>query len=110
MCIGPLTGGGFNPARAFGPMLVCGVLEDEFGQWLVVYTLGPIIGALIAVLLVRYFYPDELEEAEASRPRARTSCDDPGRGHLARRRAPSATCGRHRSGVGAAPVHAAAHP
>ena len=65
MIIGPLTGGGFNPARAFGPMLVCGTLGDNFGQFVVVYTLGPIIGALIAVFLVRYFYPDDLEEAEA---------------------------------------------
>ena len=65
MCIGPLTGGGFNPARAFGPMLVSGTLGDNFGQFLVTYTLGPIIGALIAVFLVRYLYPDDLEEAEA---------------------------------------------
>ena len=65
MIIGPLTGGGFNPARAFGPMLVSGTLGDDFGDFIVVYTLGPIIGALIAVFLVRYLYPDELEEAEA---------------------------------------------
>ena len=45
-------------------MLVSGVLDDEFGQFIVVYTLGPIIGALIAVFLVRYFYPEELEEAQ----------------------------------------------
>src|SRR5262249_39115704 len=62
MCIGPLTGGGFNPARAFGPMLVSGTLDDNFGQWLVVYTIGPIIGALLAAWFVRYCYPDELEE------------------------------------------------
>ena len=64
MIIGPLTGAGLNPARAFGPMLVSGVLDNEFGQFIVVYTLGPIIGALIAVFLVRYFYPEELEEAQ----------------------------------------------
>jgi MIP family channel proteins len=68
MCIGPLTGAGLNPARAFGPMLVGGVLDDEFGQWLVVYTIGPIIGALIAAWLIRYLYPDEIEEAEAVTP------------------------------------------
>lgn len=66
MCIGPLTGGGFNPARAFGPLLVSG--ELGFGTWIVVYTLGPIIGALLAVFSVRYFYPDDLEEAEAVTP------------------------------------------
>ncbi len=66
MCIGPLTGGGINPARAFGPLLVAG--ELGVGDWLVVYTLGPILGALAAVGFVRYFYPDELEEAEAVTP------------------------------------------
>ena len=63
MCIGPLTGAGLNPARAFGPMLVSGELGDNFGQFLVVYTLGPIVGALFAASLERYFYPEELEEA-----------------------------------------------
>lgn len=65
MCIGPLTGAGLNPARAFGPLLVSGELGDNIGQFLVTYTLGPIVGALIAVFLIRYLYPDDLEEAEA---------------------------------------------
>jgi len=56
MCIGPLTGGAFNPARAFGPLLVSGELGDNFGQFLVTYTAGPIIGALLAVFLVGYLY------------------------------------------------------
>ena len=65
MCIGPLTGGGVNPARAFGPLLVSHQLSDNFGQFIVTYTLGPIIGALLAVFLVNYLYPDDLQEAEA---------------------------------------------
>lgn len=47
---GPLTGAGVNPARAFGPALVAG----EWGSWdqfLVAYTLAPIIGGVIAALL-----------------------------------------------------------
>ena len=65
MCIGPLTGAGLNPARAFGPLLVSHQLSDNFGQFIVTYTLGPIIGALLAVFLVNYLYPDDLQEAEA---------------------------------------------
>jgi MIP family channel proteins len=62
MCIGPMTGGGFNPARAFGPLLVSGTLGDNFGTFLLVYTAGPIIGALVATFLVQWFYSDEAAE------------------------------------------------
>ena len=62
MCIGPLTGAGFNPARAFGPMLVSDTLFDNFGTFLFVYTLGPVVGALIATFLVQWFYPGDVEE------------------------------------------------
>ena len=51
-CIGPLTGGSFNPARAFGPALVSG----EFGgadTFLLAYVLAPIVGGLLAA--VGYF-------------------------------------------------------
>jgi MIP family channel proteins len=53
MCIGPLTGAGFNPARAFGPALV----GDAFGgggTFLFVYCLGPIVGALAAGLVYHW--------------------------------------------------------
>ncbi len=53
MVIAPLTGAGFNPARSFGPALV----GDEFGglaDFLIVYCLGPVIGALLAAGV--YFY------------------------------------------------------
>jgi glycerol uptake facilitator protein len=46
----PLTGAGFNPARAFGPALVSG----EWGgadTFLLVYVVAPLIGALVAVFL-----------------------------------------------------------
>jgi MIP family channel proteins len=49
MIIGPLTGGGFNPARWFGPALI----GNEFASsW--VYIIGPIVGALLAALLYRF--------------------------------------------------------
>jgi MIP family channel proteins len=47
MAIGPLTGAGFNPARALGPAVV-GEAFNGVGTFLYVYFLGPVIGALIA--------------------------------------------------------------
>ena len=50
MCIAPLTGAGFNPARAFGPALV-GHAFDGAGQFFMVYIVGPLLGAVVAVIL-----------------------------------------------------------
>jgi MIP family channel proteins len=44
---GALTGGSFNPARAFGPSLVSG----EFDNFLLVYVLAPVLGALLAAFV-----------------------------------------------------------
>ncbi|HEV2812134.1 MAG TPA: aquaporin [Solirubrobacteraceae bacterium] len=49
MVMGPLTGAGLNPARAFGPSLVGG--GEAAGDFIVAYTLGPIVGALLAGVL-----------------------------------------------------------
>ena len=49
MCIGPLTGAGINPARAFGPALV-GHSFGGAGTFLFVYVAGPIIGAVAAAV------------------------------------------------------------
>jgi MIP family channel proteins len=50
MVIGPLTGAGLNPARAFGPALVAGSFNGA-GTFLLVYVLAPILGALAAAFL-----------------------------------------------------------
>jgi glycerol uptake facilitator protein len=50
MVFGPLTGAGFNPARSFGPALV-GHEFDGGGQFLLVYVVGPLVGALVAAFL-----------------------------------------------------------
>jgi glycerol uptake facilitator protein len=50
MVIGPLTGGSFNPARSFGPALVSGEWGGFF-DFLLVYTVAPVVGALLAGLL-----------------------------------------------------------
>jgi MIP family channel proteins len=49
MCIGPLTGAGINPARAFGPALV-GHSFGGAGTFLFVYVAGPIVGGVAAAL------------------------------------------------------------
>ena len=53
MVLAPLTGAGFNPARSFGPALV-GESFNGADDFLLVYVLGPVLGALIAAGV--YFY------------------------------------------------------
>jgi glycerol uptake facilitator-like aquaporin len=43
---GALTGAAFNPARALGPMIVTGNLNDA---WL--YVAAPIVGAIVAAMV-----------------------------------------------------------
>jgi MIP family channel proteins len=63
---GPLTGGGVNPARALGPMIVAGELGDAW-----VYIVGPILGGLVAAFAAKYALrgfqmEQEKEEVEVS--------------------------------------------
>jgi MIP family channel proteins len=46
---GPITGGGVNPARALGPMIVAGQLDDFW-----IYIVGPLIGAVLAAPLAAF--------------------------------------------------------
>jgi MIP family channel proteins len=50
MVMAPLTGAGFNPARSFGPAIVSGEFNGV-GQFLLVYVLAPVIGAVVAGVL-----------------------------------------------------------
>jgi glycerol uptake facilitator protein len=50
MAVGPLTGAGLNPARAFGPSVVADGSEPV-GDFIVAYVLGPTVGALLAGVL-----------------------------------------------------------
>jgi glycerol uptake facilitator-like aquaporin len=50
MVLAPLTGAGFNPARSFGPAIVSGEWGGG-GDFLIVYVVGPVLGALIAGFL-----------------------------------------------------------
>ncbi len=50
MIFGPVSGGGFNPARAFGPA-VAGEFGEGAGTWLLVWVLGPLLGAVLAAFV-----------------------------------------------------------
>jgi MIP family channel proteins len=50
MTFAPLTGAGLNPARALGPAIVAGSFSGGFGDFAVVYIVGPIVGGLVASL------------------------------------------------------------
>jgi len=55
MIIGPLTGAGVNPARSFGPALVAHHWGG-LGHWIVVYALGPVVGAVLAAVSYSYMF------------------------------------------------------
>ena len=48
--IGPLTGAGLNPARAFGPALVSGEWGG-FDDFVLTYVLAPVVGGVLAALV-----------------------------------------------------------
>jgi MIP family channel proteins len=55
---GPLTGGYLNPARAFGPALVSGYLDN-----LPAFLIGPILGAVLAALFYEYVFMTDSDMA-----------------------------------------------
>jgi len=60
---GPLTGASVNPARWFGPALIGDALDASD---LLVYVLGPLVGAVVALLVYRFVIagPQYAEGAE----------------------------------------------
>ncbi|HSD04271.1 MAG TPA: MIP family channel protein [Nitrosopumilaceae archaeon] len=53
----PLTGASVNPARTFGPALISGFWEFHWIYWV-----GPIIGGIIAGLIMNYVFVKKAEQ------------------------------------------------
>jgi MIP family channel proteins len=51
MIFGPVSGAGLNPARAFAPALVADAFGEGAGTWILIWIIGPVIGALLAAFL-----------------------------------------------------------
>jgi len=56
IALGPMTGASLNPARTFGPYIGNAIFGGlcPWGQFIIVYTIGPIVGAVIAAFLYDY--------------------------------------------------------
>ncbi|TRZ78871.1 MAG: MIP family channel protein [Nitrosopumilales archaeon] len=52
----PLTGASVNPARTFGPALISGYWTNHLMYWI-----GPIVGAIIAGLIMNYIFVKKAE-------------------------------------------------
>lgn len=53
----PLTGASVNPARTFGPALVSGFWEFHWMYWA-----APIVGGIIAVVIMKYIYLNQKDD------------------------------------------------
>ena len=56
----PLTGASMNPARSLSPTLIAGDAGLWEVQWL--YWVGPIVGGIIAGLIINYIYVNKAEK------------------------------------------------
>ncbi len=54
----PFTGGAMNPARALGPAVAAGYLNN-----MGVYWVGPLLGAVVVAVVYEYILRPECQEA-----------------------------------------------
>jgi aquaporin Z len=66
MFAGPISGASMNPARSFGPALV-----SMHFEYLWIYLVAPVLGALIAVPVCRLICPEKCCEPRSSLPDGR---------------------------------------
>ena len=64
----PLTGASMNPARTFGPALVSGFWELHWLYWV-----APIIGGIIAGVIMNYVFVNKAEPETKSRSRSNSA-------------------------------------
>lgn len=57
MIVGPISGGGINPARVLGPALLGRDLEHVW-----IYVVGPIVGGLVGAFAYRLLRPEEVRK------------------------------------------------
>jgi aquaporin Z len=62
---GPLTGAAMNPARAFGPSLLAGIVDQNH---FFIYWVGPLVGAVVAAVLYENVLLREPVETEIAAP------------------------------------------
>lgn len=68
MMFGPLTGAGFNPARSLGPAVVADHFANGGGDFVLIYLLGPVIGATLAAFAYDLLVPDKPPAAGIAAP------------------------------------------
>ena len=56
---GNISGGAYNPAVALGPMILKSLIEGYNFSNLIIYIIGPFVGAILAALVFRYLNPKE---------------------------------------------------
>lgn len=72
MVLGPLTGGAFNPARWFGPALVGNHFSSVWP-----YTVGPLVGALLAAGYYKFVLEGAATETASATPAAKPPAPSP---------------------------------
>jgi aquaporin TIP len=62
---GPMTGAAMNPARAFGPALLAGIVDANH---FLIYWIGPLVGGALAAVLYQYVLMRENGPSEVPPP------------------------------------------
>lgn len=71
---GSVSGGAFNPARAFGPALLSG--SGWGNHW--IYWIGDLMGAALAGSVQHFFAHEAQQSSAAIKTRAQAKLDDAG--------------------------------